>query len=331
MKGVEYMKIAIFGYGNIGHGVEIAVNRNVDMELTGIFTHRSPQDVHSVTGAPVYSADRIDEFTDEIDVVVICGGSARELPVITPQLAARFNVVDSFDNHAHIPEHFDAVDAAARSGGHTALISGGWDPGMFSLARLYGDAILPCGKSYTFWGRGVSQGHSDAIRHIPGVADARQYTVPIQAALDRVRSGEQPELSTREKHLRECYVVAEQSADRDAIAQAIKTMPDYFADYDTDVHFVSAEELKRNHAGLPHGGFVIRTGTTGINDQHNHRIEYRLELDSNPEFTASALAALARAVYRLAQRGDAGCKTIFDIAPADLIAVDRETLRREYL
>ncbi len=325
------MKLAIYGYGNIGRGVELAVRQNPDMVLTGVFTRRAPETVQTLTGVPVYAADSIMEHSSEIDTVVLCGGSATDLPVLTPMLAELFNVVDSFGTHARIPEHFAAVDAAAKKAGTTALISGGWDPGMFSLARIYGAAILPDGKDYTFWGRGVSQGHSDAIRRIPGVADARQYTVPIPAALEAVRSGAQPELSARQKHLRECYVVAEPGADRAAIETAIKTMPNYFADYDTTVTFITAEEMRRDHAALPHGGFVIRTGSTGLHGEHHHTIEYKLELDSNPEFTAGVLAALARAVTRLQGRGQTGCKTIFDIAPADLSPLSPEELRAHLL
>ena len=325
------MRIAIYGYGNIGRGVELAIRANADQELVGVFTRRAPETVKTLTGAPVYSADTITDHASEIDAVILCGGSATDLPVQTPALAGRFNVVDSFDTHARIPEHFAAVDAAARESGHTALISGGWDPGMFSLARLYGSAILPDGKDYTFWGRGVSQGHSDAIRRIPGVLDARQYTVPIEAALDAVRSGTQPELTARQKHLRECYVVAEEGADKGAIENAIKTMPNYFADYDTTVTFITAEEMRRDHAALPHGGFVIRTGRTGAEGEHNHTIEYRLQLDSNPEFTSGVLTALARAVVRLNAKGETGCKTVFDLPPAALSPLSAEELRAQML
>ena len=297
----------------------------------GVFTRRAPAQVQTLTGAPVFAAASISDHAGEIDAVILCGGSATDLPVQTPKLAALFNVVDSFDTHARIPEHFAAVDAAAKESGHTALISGGWDPGMFSLARLYGGAILPDGKDYTFWGRGVSQGHSDAIRRIPGVLDARQYTVPIQAALDAVRSGTQPELTARQKHLRECYVVAAEGADRDAIERAIKTMPNYFDEYDTVVNFITAEEMRRDHAALPHGGFVIRTGKTGLNGEHKHTIEYRLQLDSNPEFTSGVLAALARAVVRLNGKGETGCKTVFDIPPALLSPLSAEALRAQML
>ena len=325
------MKLAIYGYGNIGRGVEAAVLQNPDMTLTGVFTRRDPASVKTKTGIPVYAAADILKHQAEIDVLVICGGSATDLPVLTPMLAKDFNVVDSFDTHARIPEHFAAVDAAAKAGGHTALISGGWDPGMFSLNRLYPNAILPQGSDYTFWGRGVSQGHSDAVRRIPGVADARQYTVPVPEALEAVRSGKCPELTTRQKHTRECYVVAKEGADKAAIEQAIKTMPNYFDEYDTTVTFITAEEMARDHSELPHGGFVIRTGVSGLNREHTHTIEYRLTLDSNPEFTALVLVALARAVGRHASRADFGCKTIFDLAPADLSPLTAEELRAHML
>ncbi len=325
------MRLAIYGYGNLGRGVELAARDNPDMQLTGVFTRRDPSAVTTATGAPVYPADTILEHGDEIDVVVICGGSATDLPAMTPELARHFCVVDSFDTHANIPVHFKTVNAAAAEAGTTALISGGWDPGMFSLSRLYANAILPNGSDYTFWGRGVSQGHSDAIRRIPGVKDARQYTVPVQEALDAVRSGSRPELTTREKHRRECWVVAEEGADRVAIEQAIKTMPNYFDEYDTTVNFITEEELKRDHAGLPHGGFVIRTGTTGAEGEHVHTIEYRLTLDSNPEFTGSVLVALARAVDRNHRRGRTGCLTVFDLAPADLSPMSGEELRAHML
>ncbi len=325
------MKIAIYGYGNLGRGAECAVQQNPDTELFGIFTRRSPAEVHSLTGAAVFPAEDILKYKKEIDVVIICGGSATDLPVLTPLLAEHFNVVDSFDTHARIPEHFAAVDRSAQSGGHTALISAGWDPGMFSLNRLYAAAVLPDGNDYTFWGYGVSQGHSDAIRRIEGVKDARQYTVPVPQALERVRSGEAPVLTTREKHTRECYVVAEEGADLTRIEKTIKEMPHYFADYDTTVHFISEEELRRDHNGIPHGGFVIRTGKTGLDKEHSHLIEYRLKLDSNPEFTASALIAFARAVCRMNDRGQTGCKTVFDIAPADLSPLSPQELRAKLL
>lgn len=325
------MKIAIYGYGNLGRGVECAVNSAQDAELFGVFTRRNPDSVKTVSGAKVYSADDILKYKNDIDVVIICGGSATDLPVMTPALAKNFNVIDSFDTHAKIPEHFANTDAIAKGAHRVALISGGWDPGMFSVNRLYASAILPSGKDYTFWGKGVSQGHSDAIRRIEGVKDARQYTVPIEAALDAVRSGENPVLTTREKHLRECFVVADEGADTERIEREIKTMPNYFADYDTVVHFISAEELERDHSKLPHGGFVIHTGTTGANGENHHIIEYSLKLDSNPEFTASVLVAYARAVYKLYGRGDFGCKTVFDIAPCDLSPLSNEELRATML
>ena len=325
------MKIAIYGYGNLGKGVELAIRKNADLELTGVYTRRDPASVKTRTKAPVYAADTIKDHKDDIDVLVICGGSATDLPSMTPALAGEFNVIDSFDTHAHIPEHFADVDRAASEGGHLALISGGWDPGMFSLARLYSNVILPEGADYTFWGRGVSQGHSDAIRRIKGVKDARQYTVPVEAALEAVRSGSMPELTTRQKHTRECYVVLEEGADAAYVEEQIKTMPNYFDEYDTTVTFITEEELLRDHAGLPHGGFVIRTGRTGLNDEHTHTIEYSLTLDSNPEFTGSVLAALARAIGRKAARGETGCRTIFDIAPADLSPLSPEELRAHML
>lgn len=325
------MKIAIYGYGNLGKGVECAVNAAPDAELFGVFTRRAPESVKTISGAKVYSADEILNYKDKIDVVIICGGSATDLPKMTPALAKNFNVVDSFDTHAKIPEHFENVDNSAAASQHTALISGGWDPGMFSINRLYASAVLPNGKDYTFWGKGVSQGHSDAIRRIDGVKDAKQYTVPIQSALDAVRSGTNPELTTRQKHLRECFVVAEEGADTARIENEIKTMPNYFADYDTIVHFITEEELKRDHAGIPHGGFVIRTGSTGVNGENNHVIEYSLKLDSNPEFTASVLVAYARAINKLHSRGIYGCKTVFDIAPSDLSPLSNEEIRKTML
>lgn len=325
------MKLAIYGYGNLGRGVEYAVQQNPDMELVGVFTRRDPRAVQTKTGVPVYAASDVLAHRDAIDVLVICGGSATDLPVLTPQLAQHFCVIDSFDTHANIPTHFASVDAAAQAGGKLALISCGWDPGMFSLNRLYANAILPDGQDYTFWGRGVSQGHSDAIRRIPGVLDARQYTVPIEAALNAVRSGAQPVLTTREKHLRECYVVAADGADRAAIEQAIKTMPNYFADYDTTVTFITMDEMRQNHSELPHGGCVIRTGKTGPDGAHSHTIEYSLHLDSNPEFTASVLCAYARAIQRMYLRGETGCRTVFDVAPADLSPLSREELRKKML
>lgn len=325
------MRIAVYGYGNLGRGVECSVRQNADAEFFGIFTRRDPSSVTSATGAKVYSADDILKYKNEIDVLIICGGSATDLPVLTPMLAEHFNVVDSFDTHARIPEHFAVVDKAAKSSGHTALISAGWDPGMFSLNRLYASAVLPDGSDYTFWGRGVSQGHSDAIRRIEGVKDARQYTVPVSEALEKVRAGEAPVLTTREKHTRECYIVAEEGADLAKIEKTVKEMPNYFADYDTTVNFITEEELKRDHSGIPHGGFVIRTGKTGLNGEHSHVIEYSLKLDSNPEFTSSALIAFSRAVCRMNDRGQTGCKTVFDIAPADLSIMSPEELRANIL
>ncbi len=325
------MKIAIYGYGNLGKGVECAVCNAADAELVGVFSRRDPQSVKTLSGAKVYAASELLNFKDQIDVVIICGGSATDLPAMTPAIARDFCVVDSFDTHARIPQHFDHVDRAARAGGKVAVISAGWDPGMFSINRLYAAAILPDGKDYTFWGRGVSQGHSDAIRRIAGVIDARQYTVPVPEALERVRSGENPDLTTRQKHTRECFVVAQEGADLDAIERQIKEMPNYFADYDTTVHFISQEEMKRDHSNLPHGGSVIRTGTTGLDHRHKHCIEYSLKLDSNPEFTASVLLSCARAAKKLYDRGDRGCKTLFDIAPGDLSPLSPEELRRSML
>ncbi|MBQ1212473.1 MAG: diaminopimelate dehydrogenase [Clostridia bacterium] len=322
------IKVAIAGYGNLGRGAECAVKNSTDMELYGVFTRRDPASLKTLTGCEVYSMDDILNHKDNIDVVIICGGSATDLPVQTPALARHFNVIDSFDTHAKIPEHFANTDAAANEGEKCAIISVGWDPGMFSLNRLYAEAVLPNGKDYTFWGKGVSQGHSDAIRRVAGVADARQYTIPVDAALDAVRSGTCPELTTREKHLRECFVVAEEGADLARIENEIKTMPNYFADYDTTVHFITAEELKRDHAGIPHGGFVIRTGKTGLNGENSHVIEYSLKLDSNPEFTASVLVAYARAAARMNAKGDNGAKTVLDVAPALLSPCDGAELRK---
>ena len=311
------IRIGIYGYGNIARGVECAVRQNPDMTLAAIFTRREPKTVKTVFGeTPVFRADEVTVHADDIDVMILCGGSATDLPVQTPQLAKYFNVIDSFDTHARIAEHFANVDAAAKEGGKTAVISVGWDPGLFSLNHHYAAAILPDGRDYTFWGRGVSQGHSDAIRRIDGVADARQYTVPVPEALRAVRAGEDPELTTRQKHTRECFVVAEPDADKARIEREIKEMPNYFADYDTTVTFVTQEELDRDHAGLPHQGFVIRSGVTGRDGEHKHIVEYSLKLDSNPEFTASVLLAYARAAYRLNRSGDIGCKTVLDIAPS---------------
>ena len=325
------MNVAICGYGNIGKGVELALLQNPDMKAVGVFTRRDPKCITTQTGLSVRFIDEIDAHKDEIDVVILCGGSATDLPVMSPAFAERFNVVDSFDTHARIPEHFAAVDAAAKNSGHTALISGGWDPGLFSLARIYASAVLPNGTDATFWGRGVSQGHSDAIRRIPGVLDARQYTVPIPEAMDAARKGEAYTLTARQRHLRECYVVAEDGADRVEIERAIKTMPNYFADYDTSVNFITMEELQHEHAALPHGGVVIRTGKTGLQGENREEIEFSVKLDSNPEFTAGVLVALARAVGRLHARGEYGCKTVFDIAPADLSPLTPEELRARLL
>lgn len=325
------MKVGIYGYGNLGKGVEIAIKNSTDMELIGVFTRRDKSLVKALEGTNVYNASELDNFENQINVLILCGGSATDLPILTPALAKKFNVVDSFDTHAKIPEHFENVDKSALESGHIALISGGWDPGMFSIARLYAQAILPNGQNYTFWGRGVSQGHSDAIRRIDGVVDARQYTVPIQSAIDRVYSVKSPKFTTREKHLRECYVVAKEGADLIRIEKEIKSMPNYFSDYDTTVNFISLEELKKNHSSLPHGGKVIRTGSTGANLENNHVIEYSLKLDSNPEFTASVLVALARAIDKMYKRGDRGCKTIFDIAPRDLTTLSSEEIRKHLL
>ncbi len=321
------MNIGIYGYGNLGRGVEDSIKRNPDMKLCAVFTRRNPAELEIATqGVPVVSVNEISEWTDKIDVLIICGGSATDLPEMTPNLAKSFNVVDSFDNHSSIPTHFAAVDKSAKENGTTALISCGWDPGMFSLNRLYASCILPDGKDYTFWGKGVSQGHSDAIRRIDGVVDARQYTVPVPEALESVRSGEQPELTARQKHKRECFVVAAEGADKERITREIVTMPAYFEPYDTTVTFITAEEMKKYHSELPHGGNVIRTGFTGKDDCHKQVIEYKLTLDSNPEFTGSVLVAYARAVCRMAARKDYGCKTVFDIAPADASAISRQEL-----
>ena len=326
------IRIGILGYGNLSRGVESAIKQNDDLELAAVFTRRDPAGVTIKTeGVPVVAESELLNWKDKIDVLVMGGGSATDLPVQTPKYAEYFNVIDSFDTHARIGEHFANVDAAAKKGGKVAVISVGWDPGMFSLLRMVSDAVLPEGKHYTFWGRGVSQGHSDAIRRIEGVKDARQYTVPIESAVEEVRSGSNPEFTARQMHLRDCYVVAEEGADKARIEKEIKEMPNYFADYDTTVHFISEEELKRDHAGLPHGGFVIRSGVTGNDKEHKHIIEYNLKLDSNPEFTGSVLAAYARAAYRLFKEGAAGCKTVFDIAPAYLSAKSAEELRGHLL
>lgn len=326
------IRIGILGYGNLGRGVECAIRQNPDMELTAVFTRRNPDSVKPLTeGVSVYSVDDAEKMTDKIDVMILCGGSATDLPVQTPEFARLFNTINSFDTHAKVPEHFEAVDAAAKEGNKISIISVGWDPGMFSLNRLYANAILPQGKDYTFWGKGVSQGHSDAVRRIDGVKDARQYTIPKEDALKAVRAGENPDLTTRQKHLRECFVVAEEGADLTRIEEEIKTMPNYFDEYDTIVHFISEEEMQKNHSGIPHGGFVIRSGKTGWNGEHNHLIEYSLKLDSNPEFTSSVLVAYARAAYRLSHEGQTGCKTVFDIAPAYLCAEDGAELRKHLL
>ena len=326
------IKIGILGYGNLGRGVECAVKQNDDMELVAVFTRRNPEDVKILTEtATVCNVADAEDWKDKIDVMIICGGSATDLPKQTPVYAKMFNVIDSFDTHARIPEHFANVDAAAKEGGHVGIISVGWDPGMFSLNRLYANAILPDGNDYTFWGKGVSQGHSDAIRRVEGVKDGKQYTIPVEAALKAVRNGENPELTTRQKHTRECFVVLEEGADAAKVEEEIKTMPNYFSDYDTTVHFISEEELKANHSGIPHGGFVLRSGKTGWDGENKHLIEYSLKLDSNPEFTSSVLIAYARAAYRLASEGQIGCKTVFDIAPAYLSAKSGEELRKHML
>jgi diaminopimelate dehydrogenase len=325
------IRIGILGYGNLGRGVELAIQHCPDMELAGVFTRRDPASLKTVTGANVYSMEQAETMQDDIDVMILCGGSATDLPAQTPKFAAMYNVIDSFDTHAKIPEHFAAVDAQAKANGKTAIISTGWDPGMFSLNRVLMQAILPQGDTYTFWGKGVSQGHSDAIRRLDGVKDARQYTIPVESALEAVRNGEAPQLTTRQKHLRECFVVAEEGADLARIEQQIVTMPNYFADYDTTVHFISEEELKANHSGIPHGGFVIHSGKTGVNGENTHVIEYALKLDSNPEFTASVLVAYARAAYGMHKDGITGCQTVFDVAPRYLIPVSSEQLRKEML
>ena len=324
-------RIGIMGYGNLGKGIECAVKQNDDMELVAVFTRRDPKTVKVISDVPVYSVDELLDMKDKIDVLMMCGGSATDLPKQTAEYAKYFNVVDSFDTHARIPEHFNNVDAAAKASGRIAMISVGWDPGMFSLNRLYANSILRDGCDYTFWGKGVSQGHSDAIRRIDGVKDAKQYTVPVEAALTAVRNCENPELTTRQKHTRECYVVCEEGADKARIEKEIRTMPNYFADYDTTVHFISEEELQKNHAGIPHGGMVLRTGKTGVNLEHNHIIEYNLKLDSNPEFTACVLVAYARAAHRMNAEGMNGCKTVFDVAPAYLSPLSGEEMRSHLL
>ena len=326
------IRVGILGYGNLGKGVESAIAQNDDMELKAVFTRRNPENVKVRTaGVKVLQADELSHMQDELDVLILCGGSATDLPVQTPQYASMYNLVDSFDTHARIPEHFAAVDAAAKKAGEVSLISCGWDPGMFSLNRLYANCVLPEGKDYTFWGKGVSQGHSDAVRRIEGVKDCRQYTIPVEKAVEAVRSGSNPELTTREKHTRECFVVAEEGADLAKIENEIKTMPNYFSDYDTTVHFITEEEMKRDHSGLPHGGMVIRTGVTGMEKEHKHVIEYSLKLDSNPEFTGSVIVAYARAVSRMNKEGMSGCKTVFDVAPAYLSPKSAEELRAHML
>lgn len=325
------IRIGIYGWGNLGRGVELALQQNPDMKGVAVFTRRDPKTIVTRTGIPVYSVNDAEKMKGEIDVMILCGGSATDLPAQTPALAEHFCVVDSFDTHAKIPQHVKAVQEAAQKGKKTALISGGWDPGMFSLSRLYASAILPEGKDYTFWGKGVSQGHSDAIRRIEGVADAKQYTIPMEKAVSAVRAGENPELTTGEKHERECFVVAKEGADLARIEKEIKEMPNYFADYKTTVHFVSQEELNEKHSGLPHGGVVIRSGVTGLRKEHKHTIEYSLKLDSNPEFTSSVLVACARAVHKLYGEGNYGCKTLFDVPPAYLSNEDRAELIKKML
>ena len=325
------MRLGILGYGNLGRGVELAVKQNDDMELIAVFTRRNPEDLKINSEAKVVHVSELENYKDKIDVLILCGGSATDLPEQTPECVKYFNVIDSFDTHAKIPEHFANVDKVAKESGKIGIISVGWDPGMFSLNRLYANAILPNGSDYTFWGKGVSQGHSDAIRRIDGVKDAKQYTVPVEKALESVKNCENPTLSTSDKHTRECFVVLKDGADAERIEREIKTMPNYFADYETTVHFISEEEFKNNHSKMNHGGFVIRTGKTGLNEENNHVIEYSLKLDSNPEFTSSVLVAYARAAYRLSQEGQAGCKTVFDIAPAYLINKSSEELRKMML
>lgn len=321
------IRIGILGYGNLGRGVECAVKQNPDMELVAVFTRRDPEKLSVLTKtAAVCHVKDVENWKDKIDVMILCGGSATDLPVQSPEYVKMFNIVDSFDTHANIPEHYKKVDAAAKESGRIGIISAGWDPGMFSLNRMYASAILPSGKDYTFWGKGVSQGHSDAIRRIEGVKDAKQYTIPVSAALDAVRNGENPELATGDKHTRECFVVLEEGADAAKVENEIKTMPNYFADYDTTVHFISEEELKKNHSGIPHGGFVLRSGKTGWEEENSHLIEYSLKLDSNPEFTSCVLVSYARAAYRLYKEGQTGCKSVFDIAPAYLSAKDNAEL-----
>ena len=326
------MRIGILGYGNLGRGVEYAVKENIDTELAAVFTRRAPSTVKINTeNVPVVKISELADWKDKIDVLILCGGSATDLPVQTPEYAKYFNVIDSFDTHAKIPQHYSNVDKAAKDSGHIAIISVGWDPGLFSLARVYSNAILPDGTDYTFWGKGVSQGHSDAVRRIKGVKNAKQYTIPVESALEAIRSGSNPELTTRQKHTRECFVVLEEGANAAEIEHQIKTMPNYFDEYDTTVHFIDEEEFAKNHSGLAHGGFVIRSGKTGQNKQHDHIIEFSLKLDSNPEFTSSVLIAYARAAYRLNKEGQSGCKTVLDIPPSYLSAKSNEELRAHYL
>ena len=326
------MRIGILGYGNLGRGVEAAVRQNPDMELVAVFTRRNPDSVKIQTAsAKVLSVDEIENWKDKIDVLILCGGSATDLPEQTPKYAKMFNCIDSFDTHANIPVHFENVDKAAKEGKKVAIISVGWDPGLFSLNRMYANAILPEGNDYTFWGRGVSQGHSDAIRRVKGVKDGKQYTVPVEKAIQSVKNGENPVLSTREKHTRECFVVLEEGADPKQVEHDIVTMPNYFSDYDTTVHFISDEEFKKKHSGIPHGGFVLRSGVTGFNKDEKHIIEYSLKLDSNPGFTSSVLVAYARAAFRMYKEGQAGCKTVFDIPPAYLSPKSAEELRKTML
>ena len=325
------MKLGIYGYGNIGKGVELACQQNSDIELFGIFTRRDKNTVKSILGTKVYNAAEAINFKNEIDVMVVCGGSATELPTMTPELAKDFNVIDTFDTHANIYEHFHSVDKIARENNHIALISCGWDPGMFSLNRLYANVLLPNGTDYTFWGRGISQGHSDAIRRIKGVIDAKQYTVPVESNVNRILAGETLKLTTREKHIRECYVVIENDSDKDRIENEIKTMPNYFDEYDTYVHFITLDELKKNHSEMPHAGFVIRTGTTGKDNEHKHTISYNLKLDSNPEFTAAVVVAFSRALYKEKKQGTIGCLTVLDIKPRDLYNGNYDELLRHFV
>lgn len=329
---MQKIRIGIVGYGNLGRSAELGIRQNKDMELVGVFTRRDPDTIRPVTkGAGVYHINDVKRMSGKIDVMVLCGGSMSDLPEQGPEFAGMFNTVDGFDTHARIPQYFDAINQAAKKANKVCVISGGWDPGLFSLNRLYAEAVLPEGKGYTFWGKGVSQGHSDAIRRIKGVVDARQYTIPIEEAMERVRNGETPDFTARDKHLRECYVVAEEGADRARIEHEIKTMPNYFSDYDTIVHFISEEELIRSHSGIPHGGFVLQSGKTGMNNENSHIIEYRLKLDSNPDFTANVLLAYARAAYRMNREGNKGAKTVFDIAPAYLSMKSGEELRSHLL